>query len=269
MTELYSNEWYVDLYFKYGSVDEAEKHCDTYLSTPSYHRLLNRLGIIKTIGRREVSLTEIFYFFAYKALEPSIGIETLYKQMPMSFKTSLGTLHRIYERIVGNDQCRTATAVVFYDQNNNILLGKETQNKPMYGKFEGNYSLPMTFCVANEDPKISVLRVIQQEVLSKNAGEGKLKVNSSLTNDLIPENLESSLSLKILDIDLKVYYLPMNFDLKKAESAKLNDFILVSKDNIPALLRIGINDILDIYWGKSDEVLQPIQSKLNLALLKL
>jgi hypothetical protein len=263
----YTDQWYADCYFKYGSVEGAEKNIDTYISTPGYHRVINKLGIIKSVGRHQVSMSEVLYFFAYKALEPNIGIETLYKKMPLSFKTSIATLHRIHKRVLGDSQARNATAVLFYDENNNVLLGKETQNSPVYGKFQGAYSLPMTFSIADEDSRVSVLRVIQQEVLSNQAGVGNLKINSKLTQKLIPQNILPAFSLNILDIAVKVYALPLNFNINDIYSPKLQDFILTSRDKIPENMRIGITDILDAFWESSQEVPVYIQSKLNLALL--
>src|SRR5690554_3181352 len=94
----YSDRWFVELYLKYGSVEETIRSYPESLpiSIANYHRLVKKYGLIKSAGRH-VSLPETLHFFRLKALEPGAPLERVYKNMPPSFQTSLSTLHRIYQ----------------------------------------------------------------------------------------------------------------------------------------------------------------------------
>ena len=184
----YSDEWFVALYLKYGSVEEAIRSYPDSLpiSIANYHRLVNRFGLVKSAGRH-VSLPETLHFFRLKAMEPGTPLERVYKQMPLSFQTSLSTLHRIYNYIEKETIRRYAAALIITDgeDKQKVLLGDELTGNSRYGKKIGDSSIPMSFSKAEESDFDSALRVLQQEVFSDLALRGKLTYKSEFTRNIL------------------------------------------------------------------------------------
>jgi hypothetical protein len=263
--EQYSNEWYLEEYLKYGSVEEVFKanRYQVYLSPASYHRLVNKYGIVKGNGRREVSLSEVLHFFAHKALLPTVGIETLYYDMPPSFQTSLASLHRIYQRVIHSDPQRFATALVLYEPTSKrALFGHEVRTQALQGKFRGNMSLPMTFCGRDEDSSLSILRVLQQEVFSREAIGGKMPV-SILTDSPF-------MKIAILDVEVRVYALEVeNEVLDQCNSYKLDNYEILNADELTNVghVRSGMKEIMQGFtYGVTGNI---VQSDLNQKLLSI
>ncbi len=263
-----SPQWYIAQYLKYGSVEEVYKahRWDILIPIASYHRLIARAGIVKSSGRREVSLSEMLYFFAQKALEPSIGIETLYYQkMPPNFQTSLSTLHRIYKGIVERKPTRVAAALFIHPHDNpgQILLGEENITARRFGRTRGDLSVPMCFAQESEAASQSVLRVLQQEVLSPMAiGQNIQPLHS----------IEPFAYFDILDVRVSMY------ELTLPESVMLGSYKLANLHFEDAsqifhqerAFRSGVVQMIEAYQEyKTANVWQPkaLTSDLNLALL--
>src|SRR3972149_4019713 len=89
------NRFIVSEYLRYGSVDEVFKHNDYKLpiSYPGVQRLLDKWGIVKAAGPN-TRLSGPPAFLSQLSNE-KVPLETLYRNMPPSFKTSMGRLHRI------------------------------------------------------------------------------------------------------------------------------------------------------------------------------
>lgn len=261
-----TDQWYIAQYLKHGSVEEVYKahRWDIRIPIASYHRLVKRFGIVKSSGRREVSLSEMLYFFAHKALTPSVGIETLYSQMPPSFQTSLATLHRIYKSIVNKKPTRVATALFIYDGGNQkqILLGEENITARRFGRTRGDLSVPMCFAQDGESNDLSVLRVLQQEVLAPMA-----------IQQTIPEfsNLIPFAYFDILDVRVALYELslPRGVTLGSYKLTNLH-FENTSKIfNNERAIRTGVKQMIEAYKQyKSAYSWQPraLTSDINLAL---
>ena len=259
----HSDEWYVAQYLKYGSVEEVLKayRYQVYLSEASYHRLVKKSGIVKSMGRREVSLTEALHFFARKALEPTVGIQTLYYQMPPSFQTSLASLHRIYNRILVQRPHRFATALILHSENDNkVLFGHEVRTQALQGKFRGDLSLPMTFCGAEESYSQAITRVLQQEVFTEQA------IKQSRTLE-ISNSIEPFLKFTILDVEVRVFELAVPSDLlQQVNSYKLADYQLFDFAELQEYQRVrhGISEIVKAWRYGS---INNLQSSLNQQLL--
>ncbi len=209
----YSDEWYVDLYFRHGSVEEVLKAHDFSLpiSVAQYHRKVKQFGVIKSAGRHS-SLTEALYFFAQKALEPNIPLEKLYySRMPLSFRTSIQSLHRVYRNTEQRIIQRQATALVLSPEGDNeqILVGDEKTENIKFGKKKGDTSVLMSFSGKNESNYQSVLRVLQQEFSTDLVRSGELKVNGSLASEIIPEDAQPFMYLDIMDVRVSVYHLEL------------------------------------------------------------
>ena len=264
----YSDQWYIYQYLLYGSVEKAliANRWDVKISTAGYHRLVKKYGIIKSAGRREASLTELLQFFVEKALEPSAGIETIYYQMPPSFQTSLATLHRTYHNLLKSNH-RLATGLVIhpYQQAGKILVGQEVSTKKRYGKYRGDWSIPLTFSQEDETNSVSVLRVLQQEVLSDIALSGKLRLEAPLTQEIIMPDIQPILNFYILDVCVRVYEvnLPQNLDNYVA-AAKLENLQFARIDSLDNLgeFRTGVLEMLENLYTEDELV-----SGLNKALL--
>ena len=67
----YSEEFFLDLYFRYGSVEEVFNSYENILpiSIAQFHRLVAKRGLVKSAGRHS-SLPELLHFF--KALARAV-----------------------------------------------------------------------------------------------------------------------------------------------------------------------------------------------------
>lgn len=260
---LYSDQWYIYQYLLHGSVEAVfcAHRWDLKISVASYHRLVKKYGIVKSAGRREASLTELLQFFVQKSLEPTLGIETVYYQkMPASFQTSLATLHRTYQNILNSNLGRTATGLIIhpFQERERILVGQEVSTKKRYGKYAGDFSIPMTFSQDGEKEEMSVLRVLQQEVFTYLAIKGQLAVPS----------FWKVLDFEILDVSVSLYEidLPQNFPNELISSAKLANLQFCELDRLAQLgeFRTGVMEMIEnLYCGES------VISNLNKALLQI
>jgi hypothetical protein len=249
-----THKWYIAQYLQHGSVEEVYKahRFDILIPPASYHRLIKNAGIVKASGRREVSLSEVLHFFAQKALEPTLGIETLYRHMPPSFRTSLATLHRTYNNVLDNNPSRVATALIIHPQGDpeHVLTGEELFTHRRAVKYRGEISIPMCFSQPHEPAKQSILRVLQQEVFAQKAVQGELRPDSELTNELISPNTAPFMYLDILDVRVSVYKIAIDNRLCEFASYKLGNIMFRNLDALEdsqESLRSGIGDILHEY----------------------
>lgn len=245
----FSDGWFLELYLKYGSVEEAMRSYPDSLpiSIANYHRLVAKYGLITSAGRH-VSLPETLHFFRLKAFEPGTPLERIYAQMPPSFQTSLSTLHRIYQFMEKQVVRRYAAALVI-PKDENVLVGREVFGNSRYGKKEGDISIPMSFAKKNESNSDSVLRVLQQEVLAEAAACGKLKKGSTLVRKLLPEGIRPIFYFDIVDVRVSVYELTTPEGVQDYSSFKLIDHSFESLGSLLARadLRTGIGEILRLY----------------------
>lgn len=193
-------------YLKYGSVDEvfrAHKY-DLPISYPGFQRVLDKWGIVKAAGPNS-KLSEALSFFVHLA-EEQIPLETLYKRMPPSFKTSMGTLHRILSYIKDGVTRRAGTALVIspYKKSNLVLVGNDISTPRVeLGKPFGSVSLPMGFSRKRDTKEKAILRVLQQEVFTKQA------ISQSMPMEVIRENIDPFMYLDIADVRVSIYHLSL------------------------------------------------------------
>lgn len=275
MEGLKHDERVVAAYLKYGSVDEILRRQDElkiYLSHAGIHRLISKWGVVKAAGPN-TRISEVVYFLEQLAFE-KIPLETLHKRMPPSFRTSAMTLHRILSYVKEGVTRRAATALVITKEAEpeRVLVARDISTPRMeYGKFYGANSLPMGFSKKGESVNNSVLRVLQQEVFSRQVVERKFPLRdvASLVRKIV--------DFDVIDIRLSLYHLVLPreiSDLVFVNSYKLTDYryllmeeILVQRD----LFRAGVPELCQMYikgiGGETVEDKTPlVVSELNLAL---
>lgn len=260
----YSDEWFLDLYMKYGSVEEAISHHEEYLpiSPATFHRKVQKSNLVKSAGK-QASLIEVLNFLEKKALSPNSPIEKIYKKMPLRFQTSLVTMHRIYFALKNSIVRREGVALVLTTESNpeKILFGFEE-------KLLGELTIPMGFCRKEEDSQTSILRILQQEVFAN------LAVNKKLNFDF-DENIKPFMFLDIADVRVKVFKLVIpNELLNQFSSYKLKNHHFLKLNNLLKTnnYRSGVFEILKAYkkllqLNEAFEV-RVIASELNKVLLK-
>jgi len=231
-------------YLKYGSVDEVYKNhkYDIPISYPGFQRVLDKWGIVKAAGPNS-KLSEALSFFVHLAKE-QIPLETLYKKMPSSFQTSMGTLHRILSYIKEGVTRRVGTALVItpYGKADYILVGNDVSTPRVeLGKPFGSVSLPMGFSKKRDTKDKAILRVLQQEVFAK------LAITQEMPMDIFKDVVDPFMYLDIADVRVSIYHLILPKELsssKSFSSFKLENHRFLSIGKIiksdPAHLRIGM-----------------------------
>jgi hypothetical protein len=253
-------------YLKYGSVDEVFKRNDYNLpiSYPGVHHLLDRWGIVKAAGPN-TRISEAITFLSCLAQE-KIPLETLYRQMPHIFQTSMGTLHRILTYVRSETIRRIGAALVLSPQNNpeKVLIGNDISpiSRTYLGKKYGDISLPMTYASRDEARETSILRILQQEVFTQNTINKDRRFYS-----IIPYRPQPFMFLDIADVRVAVYQilLPEEFSsLKSFSSFKIEDYLFISVQELAAgnrSFRAGIQEIgrgyLRYLNRKMEEVFEP------------
>lgn len=259
----YSDPWFANLYFQYGSAEKVLSHFllkgeSLPISIAGYHRLINKLGIIKSVGRKETKFNEALYFFAHKALEPALPLAKIYRDyMPLQFDTSLVSLHRIYNNVLGGDISKHAVALIISkDYSDKFLIADETTSSIRYGKYAGDATIPMTYAKANESTEVSLLRLLQQEVFTSLAIEGKLSKQSTLAKNLINKSVFQT-NFDILNVRIAVYKLLLPSDSQMTFSShKLSNHRFINLDEMA-------NSNLAFRWGVEEIVNQKSTSRLN------
>ena len=231
-------------YLKYGSVDEVYKahRYDIPISYPGFQRVLDKYGIVKAAGPNS-KLSEALSFFVHLAKE-QIPLETLYKKMSPSFQVSMGTLHRILSYIKDGVTRRVGTALVItpYNKPDYILVGNDISTpRAELGKPFGSVSLPMGFSRKRDTKQKGILRVLQQEVFTKQA------IAQTMPMDVIMKDIEPFMYLDIADVRVSIYHLSLPKELstlKSFSSFKLENHRFLSIGNIikgdTEHLRVGL-----------------------------
>ena len=246
------NKWLIEEYFMCGSVDEVlRKHrYGLPISYASYQRILDERGIIKAAGPHS-KLTEILSFLT-KLMEEKIPLEYLYKKMPPSFKASAATIYRILSYIKEGVTRRLATGLIItpHKSNMKILIGEDISTPRLeLGKPFGSLSIPMGFSKKSDPREEAILRVLQQEVFTNKATEGK-------TPDIIPIRPKPFMFLDIADVRVEIFHLPLpkkysssgsffSYKLKNYKFLSLADPKLLEKEQ--QRFRIGVLEAISGY----------------------
>lgn len=206
------NQFIVAEYLKYGSVDEIfrRNNYDLPISYPEVHRLVRRWGIVKSAGPNSI-LSEAITFLALLS-QQRIPLETLYKRLPPSFKTSMGTMHRLLHNIKEGVIRRIGTALILTtaDDPNLVLVGNDVSTPRLeLGKPFGSTTLPMGYSKEDEDSRDSILRVLQSEVFTQMA------IEQTLPSEIIPPKPKPLMFVDIADIRVSVYHLGLSKELSE------------------------------------------------------
>jgi len=268
----YSDEWFLDLYFQYGSVDEMIKAHNNSLpiSQAQLHRVIKKRGIIKAAGRH-ASMAEVINFFAEKAIDPHIPLEKLYyEKMPHTFRTSVQTLHRIYKSIETKAVRRSGVALVITPEGNPemVLCGKELKNSQT--------TLLMGYAKKKEDREDSVLRVLQQEFSKELAINGKMGRNGEFVKQVVVDK-EPFMFLDITDVRVMVFRLMLpdklcNLSICSSHKVANHAFVPLEALEGDRNLREGVVEILrgyGEYLGSKNHLYEPriSSSRINEKLL--
>lgn len=260
-------------YLQTGSVDEIfRRHSyDLPISYPGVHRLISRWGIVKSVGPNS-KLSEAITFLVLLS-DRKIPLERLYRELPPSFQTSMATMHRILHCIKEGVVRRFGTALVItpHKREDLVLVGEDiTPPKIKLGKPFGAITLPMTYSGRKEDPGVSILRVLQQEVFSRLAIEKRFPLN------MIPAIPKPFMHLKIADIGVAVYHLPLTrefseesvFSSFKVRHHQFASFEDISKLESGLVVRSGVKEIIEGYrkYLNQESVVIEEVSQINLAL---
>ncbi len=211
------NRWLISEYLKYGSVDEVYKAHDYNIpiSYAGYQRLLDKWGIVKAAGPN-TRLTEALIFLEELSLE-KIPLERLYRKMPLSFKASITTMHRILNSIRSETIRRVGTALVItqVENKNLVLIGNDVSPivRTNVGKPFGSLTLPMGYSRRTESRETSILRVLQQEVFTFPTIE-----RIDTPKRIIPPSPRPFMYLDIADVRVAVYHLTLPPELSKPDS---------------------------------------------------
>lgn len=200
------NRFVISEYLRLGSVDKVfeENNYEIPISYPGVQRLLDKWGIVKAAGPNS-KLSEALCFLSLLS-DHKIPLERLYRDLPPSFKTSMGTMHRILHNIKEGVVRRYGTALVITSNENpyEVLVGDDVSTPRLeLGKPFGSVSLPMGYSKHDEEYETSVLRVLQQEVFTNEA------VNRRLPNNVIPNEPRPFMYLDIADVRVGVFHLSL------------------------------------------------------------
>lgn len=254
----------VSEYLKYGSVDEifrANRFKNLGVSYPGVYHILKRWGVVRSLGRASLPLTETLEFLV-RAIEGKVPIQTLYRRMPPSFQPKLATVHRVYNEtkklfkeeveIQERKLRRVGTALVItpdWDESQILVARDVSPSRRDIGKPYGAISLPMGFSKRGEGQR-AILRILQQEVFT-----GKLLENPKEFNQMaleLIEGLKPFMFLDIADVRVSVYHLPLpdrlsspgnfsSFKLKGYKFVETGEIIEIGEG---VLVRQGIKEIV-------------------------
>jgi len=261
----------ISLYFQHSSIEKVLQvtNYDLPVSFATYHRILNKYGIIKSAGpnsRLSESLEVLSLINSYK-----VPLERVYhKYAPHSFKISTNTLHRIMHhiRLGATRRCGTALIISRESERDKYLIGQDTTlNRPQLGE-AGDFSLPMGHTRMQDSHTKSITRVLQQEVFTKNCIDGTFPFN------LVSTSLKPLFFINIADIKVAVFRLVIPDRFHHFSSFKLHNFSFRSTNDILCLKhRPGVGEIVEKYeelrFHPQPEEEVVINSRLNLALSRL
>ena len=243
------NEFLVKEYLKHGSVDEVIRQLEFNLpiSYAGYQRVLDRWGIVKAAGAHS-TLSEAVDFL-YQLAQQSISFESLYKKMPLSFRTSAVTLYRILSYVKEGITRRVATGLIItpFGNNRKILMAKDISTPRLeLGKPYGALTIPMGFSRKRDPRETAILRILQQEAFSNLAIGRK-------TPKIIPEAPKPFMFLDIADVRVEIFDIKLSkrwSSINNFSSYKLQEFEFVDIDKLPVskkLFRVGVSEAVEGY----------------------
>lgn len=257
----------VSEYLRYGSIDQVFKlnQYNLPISYAGYHRVLDKFGVIKSAGPNS-KISESLYLLTLMA-NYKIPLEKIYrKYAPTTIKVSTNTLHRILHCVRLGLTRRQGVALLIENKTDKgkYLVGSDISlNNSVLGE-RGDLSLPMSHSKLGEDPRLSILRVLQQEVFTQSVLTHNFPVN------IVPEHPKPVLYINIADIRVSVYKITIGSSFKfSSHKLKNHSFMDLNKIST-SQTRPGVVEIISNFEEHKDknpnEVIE-IDSNLNTNLL--
>ncbi|KKR11383.1 MAG: hypothetical protein UT39_C0008G0016 [Candidatus Woesebacteria bacterium GW2011_GWA1_39_21] len=251
--EVKFNRFLVREYLKYGSVDEVfrKNNFDLPVSYANYQRILDRFGVVKAVGPNN-KFSEAVDFLAHM-VKDNIPFEKLYKKMPPSYRTSVVTLYRILAYVKEGITRRTGCALVItpYNDTRRVVIARDISTPNIeFGKYWGNYTIPMGYAKKGATRLENIKRILQQEVFTQNVIDGKFP--DFYTKD----DVSPIMYIDIADVRVSVYHFQLPKELSKIvnfSSYKLKDFIFMDAKELLAdsankyALRAGVKEAIGGY----------------------
>lgn len=261
----------ISLYLQNDSIEQVFNitNYDLPVSFATYHRILNRFGIVKSAGpnsRLSESLHILSLLNNYK-----VPLERVYrKYAPNTMKISTNTLHRIlhYIRLGVTRRCGAALLISPESNKDKYLIAQDISiSNALLGQ-EGDFSLPMGHTRMQDSHATSITRVLQKEAFTDMAIKGNFPF------ELIDKDTKPEFYINIADIKVGVFRLVIPDRYNVFSSFKLHNFHFLTHQEITEnKLRPGVEDIIKEheklrYEPVGDKEIV-IDSSLNLALIKL
>ena len=237
-------KYLVSEYFKHGSINKVFyfHHFDLPISYACYDRVLTKYGVIKSAGPNS-KLTESLGILSLVA-DYKLSLEKIYERYASpGLLVSTNTLHRIlhYTRLGLTRRQGTALIITHHNKPNMYLVGKDQSLTNTALGQKGNLSLPMGHSKIGENPRESILRVLQQEVFTN------LVMENSFPFHLIPDHPKPLMYINIADIRVSVYHIELD-GLPSFSSFKLSNLRFEKLSDISGLkTRPGILEIIQNY----------------------
>lgn len=266
------NQFIVREYLRYGSVDEVyrKNNYDIPVSYANFQRVLDRFGVVKAVGPNN-KFSEAVDFLAHM-VKDNIAFEKLYKKMPPSYRTSVVTLYRVLAYVKEGITRRLGTALVIspFNDPNKILIAKDISTPNIdFGKYYGNYTIPMGYAKKGSPRSINIKRILQQEVFTDTVTEKKFP------DFFLKDEMSPYMYLDIADVRVSVYHLQLPEEYSSVtnfSSYKLKDYSFVESEKllkegyINASLRAGVKEAVKGYLrhlslAKRKLSVNPLQEK--------
>lgn len=258
----------VSEYFKHGSINKVfyYHHFNIPISYAGYDRVLTKYGVIKSAGPNS-KLTESLKVLSLVA-DYKLSLEKVYERYaPKKLLVSTNTLHRIlhYTRLGLTRRQGTALIITKQGSSECFLVGNDVSlDNDLLGK-RGDLSLPMGHSKTGENPRDSIIRVLQQEVFCDRVLEG------NFPSEVVPPHPKPMMYMNVADIRVSVFHLELNKNYKFS-SFKLNNLKFRGLSEIEKeKLRPGVGDILRNFIYGNQKVTGKIPEfvcSLNLAIAK-
>lgn len=237
------DQFLISEYLKHGSIEKVfsiHKY-DLPLSFATYHRVLNKYGIVKSAGPNS-KLSESLDVLS-KLANYRLPLERIYNQhAPTSIKVSTNTLHRMlhYVRLRVTRRLGTALLITRQSEPDKFLLAQDKSlTQPKLGQ-PNDFSLPMTHSRMQDSPKQAISRVLQQEVFTKET------IDLSFPQDLNLNDQKPLFYINIADIKVAVFQITIPDTYQNFSSFKLDHYQFLTPEEISKLkLRPGVWDILN------------------------
>jgi len=244
------NKLLVREYLKFGSVDEVLRshRYDLPISFAGYHRLLDRWGVVKTVGRKNNLLGEALEFMEELA-EERLPLERLYKRLPPSFQTSVGSMHRILSYVKKGITRRVGVGLVITQEGEDekILVANDVSAPSRrYGKEYGSLSVPIGFSRKRDLVRRGIKRILQHEVFAQ------LTIDREFPDEVIPAIAAPFMFVDIADVLVSVYNikLPVSVGVSDFSSYKLANHRFVASQSLISgneVCRAGVMEIVEGY----------------------